>query len=124
MLCAVCVCVDAAFEILAAAGRNSLVSLTPAAPNARYIVEHQADGLRVENDRPDTYVLDGSLFITQVDMLRAERRFWNEKSAAYINHYPRFFDIDSDSDFNAADALLSSNWSLEIADPGDHRMEL
>ena len=82
----------------------------------------QAGDLKIEEGGDDIYVLDGSLFITPVDMLKSERRFWNEKSAAYINHYPRFFDIDSESDFMAADALLKHEWCLEGGTPGDHNL--
>jgi CMP-N,N'-diacetyllegionaminic acid synthase len=118
--------IDEALEKMTANNRQSLVSLTPATPGSRYIVHRRQEppsgDLKIEEGGDDIYVLDGSLFITPVDMLKSERRFWNEKSAAYINHYPRFFDIDSESDFMAADALLKHEWCLEGGTPGDHNL--
>jgi CMP-N-acetylneuraminic acid synthetase len=52
-------------------------------------------------------VLDGALFITPVEMVKDDGAFWNQDSALFKIDYPRFFDIDTQADFDTASALYS-----------------
>jgi CMP-N,N'-diacetyllegionaminic acid synthase len=100
--------IDKAVVQLRESGRQSLVSATPTAPGSGYILT--VDGVRGRleqrsRENPIPYVLDGALFITPIDMLRERNRFWDEDSELYVMHYPRYFDIDTEEDFVAADAI-------------------
>lgn len=99
--------IDEAIATWIASGCASLVSATPAAPSANYIVTRQADGRlrRASADGGSHYVLDGSIYITPVEMICETGRFWNETSALYVTQYPRFFDIDTEADFATAVAV-------------------
>ena len=39
-------------------------------------------------------MIDGAFYITPLDMIYNDGKFWNENSALYVTDYPRFFDIE------------------------------
>lgn len=102
--------IDHAIEFWRASGRPSLASVTPAAANPRFVVSvDRQTGAQVregKDERRDFYVLDGGIFIAPLDFVRDTGRFWDENSALFIRHYPCYYDIDTESDFAAAEALL------------------
>lgn len=102
--------VVAAIRQWRASGRPSLVSVCPAAPDPRFLVRRTPDrGLvRLDQGLDPVYVLEGSIYITPVDMLRTRGKFWDDDSEAFVLSHPRPYDIDTEADFAAAEALLRS----------------
>jgi CMP-N-acetylneuraminic acid synthetase len=115
--------IDNAITAWRRSGKPSLVSATPAAPNSTYLVHRDqsgADGtLEIGDQARETYVLDGSLYITPYDMVMAENRFWNEHSEIFVIHYPRPYDIDSETDFRAAETLALADLNYANFMTGD-----
>jgi CMP-N,N'-diacetyllegionaminic acid synthase len=102
--------VDAAINAWRASGKPGLVSVARAAPSAGYLVIRDIDDpkgqLRTTNAEEEVFVLDGSIFITPVELLEREQRFWNADSDIFVNAYPRPYDIDDELDFYAAEFLI------------------
>lgn len=102
--------IDGAVDLWRRSGRSSLASVTPAAHNPRFVVSrNRKTGKQVregKDENRDFYVLDGGIFITPVEMIRDTGRFWDEDSELYIKNQPVFYDIDTEADFAAAEAIL------------------
>ena len=115
--------IDKAVAAWRRSGKHSLISATPAAPDSSYLLHRHINdcggALEIESGPRETYVLDGSLFITPYDMLLQEARFWDEHSEVFVNHYPRPFDIDSETDFRAAETLAMADLNYAEFETGD-----
>jgi CMP-N,N'-diacetyllegionaminic acid synthase len=102
--------IDTMINAWRASGKPSFVSVTPAAPSTGYLLIRDSDNadanIRAANPQDDVFVLDGSIFITPVEMLERERCFWNHDSGIFVNSYPRPYDVDDELDFHAAEALI------------------
>lgn len=107
--------IDAAVGQWRRSGRPSLVSVTPAAPDSRFLVRRAADGRveRLDAALAPVYVLEGSIYITPVEMLRAGGRFWEQNSELFVVEHPHAFDIDTPEDFVAAEAMIASRTNEE-----------
>lgn len=100
--------IDNAIAAWRQSGRESLVSVTPTAPDHRFLVRDDGQGrlMRLDSALAPVYALEGSLYITPVALLRAQGRFWDENSLPFVVSHPRPFDIDTAEDFTAAQCLL------------------
>jgi CMP-N,N'-diacetyllegionaminic acid synthase len=102
--------VDTVINAWRASGKPSFVSVAQAAPSTEYLLLRDRDNadakLRAANPQEDIFVLDGSVFITPVELLKRERCFWNADSGIFVNTYPRPYDIDDELDFHTAEALI------------------
>lgn len=101
--------IDAAISQFETSEKPSLVSVISVAPRPELIVwKNQKTGKLRQGNAQDTsssYVLDGAIYISPVETLREQGKFWNEDSALYVTNGPRYFDIDTDIDFRTAEAL-------------------
>jgi N-acylneuraminate cytidylyltransferase len=102
--------IDAAFETLLSSGAPSCVSVCETeespywmyglSPNARLIKLLDSPASR-RQDLPRTYVLNGAIYIANVEWLRDTRSFVGAESVAYIMPNERSIDIDTAADFEA-----------------------
>ena len=104
--------IDNAIAHWRTSGRPSLVSATPVAPMKTFLIYRGADGTLIResvDSGRDPFVLDGSVYITPTTMLLDRGVFWDCNSDLFVNHYPRPYDIDEETDFRAAEALVAAN---------------
>jgi CMP-N,N'-diacetyllegionaminic acid synthase len=88
-------------------GGDSLVSVGRLVPHAGYCVTRNSEGRLLQGDSgTDLLLLDGAIYIAPVTMIREKRTFWHSESTLFITDYPRWFDIDTEADFSAAERLL------------------
>jgi len=101
--------IDQAIESMEAAGKNSLVSVTSIAPRPElYLRRDRKTGVLrqgSQEDRSDVYALDGEIYVSPISMIRGQGRFWDSESALFVSERPRYFDIDSETDFAVAETL-------------------
>ncbi|MFD2235484.1 cytidylyltransferase domain-containing protein [Phaeospirillum tilakii] len=100
--------IDAAVAQWRASGRHSLVSVGLVADKGS-LVFMERGGRRERLAAEDrAYVLDGALYITPVEMILAEGRFFDSDAAFYVTSYPRWFDLDTPADWAMAEGILAS----------------
>ena len=102
--------IDAAIDLWRQSGRESLTSVRPAASEPRFLIfrDNTSERLtRHDDSERSAFVLDGAIFITPIAMIVNKGQFWDEESALFINAYPSPYDIDTENDFAAAEALLA-----------------
>jgi len=103
--------IDVAIDFWRQSGKPSLVSAVRMSPEPQFIVGEDPANNQLfrysETDNSELCVLDGALFITPVEMVKDDGAFWNQDSALFKFDYPRFFDIDTQADFDAASVLYS-----------------
>ena len=107
--------INAAISFWRQSGTSSLASVARISPDPKYVICEDSTSGRLfkydEKHMPEYTVLDGSIFINSVEMLKNEEEFWNESSALFKCEYPRYFDIDTEIDFAAAEAMYSGKYS-------------
>lgn len=101
--------IDQSIDAWRRSGRPGLVSVSPAAPDHRFLVRADArTGLtRLDAALAPVHVLEGSLYITPVERLRATGKFWDADSLPWVVDHPRPHDIDTPEDFRMAERLLA-----------------
>ena len=87
-------------------GCGSLVSAVPLQSGHLLLADEQTRALTRPLNQ-NAYLLDGSIYITPVQMIRETGRFWSQQSTVFPISYPCPFDIDTEEDFAAAALLLS-----------------
>lgn len=102
--------IDAAFELMLQSGAPSCVSVCEAdqSPYWMYRVEvgnklqrllSEVDGITRRQDLPPVYVLNGAIYIAQIDWLRENKSFVGGGAVAYLMPKERSLDIDTVQDF-------------------------
>lgn len=102
--------IDAAFELMLERGAPSCVSVCEAdqSPYWMYKVTDgnklqrllsEVDGVTRRQDLPPIYVLNGAIYIAQIDWLRMNKSFVGEETIAYLMPKERSLDIDTAHDF-------------------------
>ncbi len=102
--------IDAAFELMLERGAPSCVSVCEA-DQSPYWMYKVAAGDRLQRllsevnvatrrqDLPPIYVLNGAIYIAQIDWLRANKSFVGGETVAYLMPKERSLDIDTAQDF-------------------------
>jgi CMP-N,N'-diacetyllegionaminic acid synthase len=96
-------------------GYDSLVSVKQAAPKpGMLILQHKDGGIHRSQELgyENSFCLDGSIYIAPVEMIRNSGQFWSEESTLFVTDYPLPYDIDTESDFAAAEALLRQHENI------------
>ena len=102
--------IDAAFELMLESGAPSCVSVCEAdqspywmykvaADNKLHRLISEVDGAKRRQDLPSIYVLNGAIYIAQIDWLRANKSFVGGQTVAYLMPKERSLDIDTAQDF-------------------------
>lgn len=102
--------IDAAFELMLERGASSCVSVceadqspywmySVAAGNKLQRLLPNVDGVTRRQDLPPIYVLNGAIYIAQIDWLRANKSFVGMDTVAYLMPKERSLDIDTAQDF-------------------------
>lgn len=102
--------IDAAFALLQASGAPSCVSVCEAEQSPYWMYRLAENGklhallperstASRRQDLPPVYVLNGAIYIAQVDWLRATGSFLAEECIAYVMPRERSIDIDNVEDF-------------------------
>lgn len=104
--------IDAAFLLLQASGAPSCVSVCEAEQSPYWMYRLAEDGkledllplptaAKRRQDLPPVYVLNGAIYIANVDWLRSTKSFLGDGSIAYLMPKERSIDIDTADDFEA-----------------------
>jgi N-acylneuraminate cytidylyltransferase len=117
--------VDAAFELMLDRGAPSCVSVCEAdqSPYWMYKVEagdklqrilSEVDVATRRQDLPPIYVLNGAIYIAQIDWLRANKSFIGGETVAFLMPKERSLDIDTAQDFEIFKSKIEGErYSLE-----------
>lgn len=117
--------IDAAFALMIKHGATSCVSVCEAnqSPYLMYDVEDNdrifgllapPKGAHRRQDLPPVYVLNGAIYITQVDEFLISKSFINDDTVAYKMSAERSIDIDSSLDFEKFLAYIEANNITEL----------
>lgn len=96
---------------------SSCVSVSPTAKTPFWTFFHKEDGrlqpilgpealLLNRQDLPQTYALNGAIYVAKTHWLKAGRQFMDADSLAYIMPQERAIDIDTETDFLLATLLM------------------
>jgi CMP-N,N'-diacetyllegionaminic acid synthase len=102
--------IDTAFELMLESGAPSCVSVCEAdqspywmyrvaADNKLQRLLSEVDGVTRRQDLPAIYVLNGAIYIAQIDWLRTNKSFVGVQTVAYLMPKERSLDIDTAQDF-------------------------
>lgn len=102
--------IDAAFELMLERGAPSCVSVCEvdqspywmyrvAPDNKLQRLLSEVDGAKRRQDLPPAYVLNGAIYIAQIDWLRTNKSFVGVETVAYLMPKERSLDIDTAQDF-------------------------
>ena len=108
--------IDDAVRCWRDSGCRSLVSVRPAAKLPSLMVwgspRHGDVALAKQHPALDAnhqpYVLNGAIYIAPVEDIIGTGRWWDERSAFYVSDSPDPYDIDTEGDLAAAEALLQA----------------
>jgi CMP-N,N'-diacetyllegionaminic acid synthase len=112
--------IDDAVLLWQESGCRSLVSVRPAAKLPALLVwgsKRQSSIARAAkrptlDDDKQPYVLNGAIYITPVEDIICRGQWWDERSVYYVCDTPDPYDIDTESDLAAAEALLNCGHKL------------
>lgn len=100
--------IDEAFEKLIESGKDSLVSLTKVKkhPNWMFYVDDKGNMVSVTGEEiahqrqalREAYVLNGAIYISNIDFIKEKRSMFNLSSFAYRMAYSLSMDIDDSND--------------------------
>lgn len=102
--------IDAAFELMLKKGASSCVSVCEADQSPYWMYRladgnklqrllSEVDGVTRRQDLPPIYVLNGAIYIAQIDWLRTSKSFVGVETVAYLMPKERSLDIDTAEDF-------------------------
>lgn len=102
--------IDAAFELMLEREAPSCVSVCEADQSPYWMYRFtegnklqrllpNVDVITRRQDLPPIYVLNGAIYIAQIDWLRANKGFVGVETVAYLMPKERSLDIDTDQDF-------------------------
>lgn len=110
--------IEAAIELLAVSGAGAVVSVCraeslhpafmyrrDAGGRLRPFLDRQPTGLRRQEIEP-LYFLEGSVYVSRIDMLRERRSFYHDDTVAYEVPKWKSLEIDDLDDFLMIEALL------------------
>jgi N-acylneuraminate cytidylyltransferase len=60
-------------------------------------------------DLPSVYVLNGAVYVAEVDWLRRSRQFVSEQAVGYVMPVERSIDIDTAADFEAFRKIVTED---------------
>ena len=92
----VCGVEESPYWMYTLAGGDRLVSLLPATAVTR------------RQDLPPAYILNGAIYIAEINWLKSSRTFTTHETVGYVMPRARSIDIDTYEDFVACEAALSS----------------
>ena len=111
--------IDTAFQQIRESGANSCVSVTRTTENPfltftfegankhlHQVVKPTANIVR-RQDYPNTYKLNGAIYVAKVSWLRKQRSFVAEDTVGYVMPEYRSIDVDTEKDFLECCARLS-----------------
>lgn len=109
--------IDACVKLCMSKGGNSCVSVNESEKSPRWMYSLDKKGrmrrlIQTEKtidrrqDLPKVYVLNGAIYVAQVDWLLNNKAFVTDETYAYIMPGERSVDIDNDLDFRFAEFLL------------------
>jgi len=117
--------IDSALEILDSntIGAKSIVGITENVkhhPSYSLLIEENlltpyGSGFTKSTRRQDlekNYVMDGSLYISEIDFYKQEKAFFHAKCLPYITPYWKSFEVDSIEDYWAIEAILMKKTKL------------
>lgn len=109
--------IDAAFRLMQKTGAPSCVSVCPTRESPYWMYQLNAAGelakllsslpeVSRRQDLPETYVLNGAIYIADSQWLRKNGSFISERTVAYTMPAERSVDIDNADDFEAFRRLV------------------
>jgi CMP-N,N'-diacetyllegionaminic acid synthase len=119
--------IDACIEACMAYGAPAGVTVTPAAKSPYHYFTLASDGrmqaivtpersLVNRQDLPETYVVNGAVYVARTDWMRAQRTFYGPDTIGHVMPSERSVDIDSALDLALAEALLAQQPSHRATD--------
>lgn len=114
--------IDRAFEVLGETGADSVVSVAEADPHP-FLVKRLGPGGRLvdfaaweapvgrRQDFPPAYALNGAIYLTRADVLRATGTLFPENTVAHVMPRERSLDIDTPWDLYLARLVLGEGGS-------------
>ena len=105
--------IDSCIKIIIDNDKNSLVSMTPNInhPDLTYSIKNNKIIKLTKNpivrrqDSRSYYNVNGSIYISKIDWLKKNKKFFDENAAIYIMPYKRSIDIDHEIDWKVAEFL-------------------
>jgi CMP-N,N'-diacetyllegionaminic acid synthase len=109
--------IDSCIKMWENSGKSSLISVGSQGTEAKYLVKQNhitGQIAKIPNEENETiYSIDGSIYITPLDMIYKSNKFWDENSALFITEYPRYFDIDTELDYSRATVLYQDGVAFD-----------
>jgi CMP-N-acetylneuraminic acid synthetase len=109
--------IDRAFALLEESGADSIVSVTPADPHPVLVKRLTDDGCLVDfisqerprerrQDCPPAYALNGAIYLTRTEVVRAEGTMMPVRTATLVMPPERSLDVDTPWDLHLANLIL------------------
>lgn len=110
--------IDGALEACVTADAPACVSISPAAKSpylyqrmdakGRLVPLLDAGGASRRQDMPETFTLNGAVYVAKTSFLHREKTFFTQHTIGYVMPEQRSLDIDSELDFSLCECLLDS----------------
>lgn len=112
--------IDTAIEYCINSGCDSVVSVCECEHNPHWMVKVENDGCiepYVDNlgsyvcrqDLPKVYRLNGAIYVAKPELILKSGSWYNQNSKAFIMNSERSLDIDTMSNFNLAEIMISNH---------------